>query len=142
MNDQPQNAAGYAEQAFYFIERRRLEDARRVLREALGLYPQDPDLLFHSAQVEWIADRNEQAEATVRQVLVQSPHHAPARGLLASILIERKEYADAELLLIGLLREYPESAELYPGGPKVELPAAAGKPAAEAKKGGASAGGL
>jgi tetratricopeptide (TPR) repeat protein len=113
VNDQPQNAASYAEQVFYFIERRRLEDARRVLREALALYPQDPDLLFHSAQVEWIADRNEQAEATVRQVLVQSPDHAPARNLLAHILIERKEFADAELLLIGLLRDYPESAELY-----------------------------
>ena len=29
------------------------------------------------------------------------------------MLTERKEYADAELLLIGLLREYPESADLY-----------------------------
>jgi tetratricopeptide (TPR) repeat protein len=113
VNDQPQNAASYAEQAFYFIERRRLEDARRVLREALALYPNDPDLLFHSAQVEWFADQNERAEATVRQVLVQSPQHAPARGLLAYILIDRKQYADAELLLIDLLRDYPESADLY-----------------------------
>ena len=30
-----------------------------------------------------------------------------------AMLVERGEYADAELLLIGLLREYPESAELY-----------------------------
>jgi len=113
LNDQSLNAASFAEQAFYFIERRRLADARRVLKEALALYPQDPDLLFHSAQVDWIADQNDQAEATARQVLVQSPDHAPARGLLASILMERKAYADAEQMLIGLLRDYPESADLY-----------------------------
>ena len=113
MNDQPQNAAGFAAQIFYFIERRRLADARRVLHEALALYPQDPDLLFHSAQVDWLSDLNQQAESTLRQLLVQSPEHAPARGLLASLLAERKEFADAELLLIGLLREYPENAELY-----------------------------
>ncbi len=113
MNDQPTSAAVYAEQAFYFIERRRLADAKRVLAQALTQYPQDPDLLFQSAQAEWLGDENETAEKTVRQVLVSNPEHAPARQLLAFMLIERKEYADAELLLIGLLREYPESAELY-----------------------------
>lgn len=113
MTDQPTSAAAYAEQAFYFIERRRLEDARRVLKDGLAVHPQDPDLLFHSAQVEWLADRNQHAEDTVRQVLAVSPHHAPARQLLASVLVENGEFADAELLLIGLLRDYPESAELY-----------------------------
>ena len=112
VNDQPTSAAVYAEQAFYFIERRRLADAKRLLAQALTLYPQDPDLLFHSAQAEWLDDENETAEKTVRQVLVVNPEHAPARQLLASILTEREEYADAELLLIGLLRQYPESAEL------------------------------
>jgi predicted Zn-dependent protease len=109
----PRNAAVIAEQAFYFIERRRLEDARRILGEGLKEFPQDPDLLFHSAQVEWLADRNPEAEATARQVLVIDPTHAPARQLLASILIESGEFADAELLLISLLRDYPESADLY-----------------------------
>ena len=113
MNDQPTSAATFAEQAFYFIERRRLVDARRVLKEGLTLYPQDPDLLFHSAQVDWVSDENAAAEETVRQVLVASPEHAPARQLLASLLIERSEFADAELLIIGLLRDYPEHADLY-----------------------------
>ena len=113
MNDQSTNAAAFAQQAFYFLERRRLEDARRVIGEGLRLFPQDADLLFHSAQVEWLADHNPQAEATTRQVLLISPHHAPARRLLASILIERNEFADAELLLISLLRDYPEEADLY-----------------------------
>ncbi len=113
MNDQTTSAAGFAEQAFYFIERRRLADARRVLAQGLSLYPQDPDLLFHSAQADWLDEENESAEKTVRQVLVISPEHAPARQMLASLLIERQEYADAELLLIGLLRDYPEQADLY-----------------------------
>ncbi|HEV8443956.1 MAG TPA: hypothetical protein VGQ27_10780 [Steroidobacteraceae bacterium] len=113
MNDQTSNSAAYAEQAFYFIERRRLEDARRVLKEGLQHFPEDPDLLFHSAQVDWLADHNEAAETAARQVLVMSPHHAPARQLLAALLTEKAEFADAELLLIDLLRDYPESADLY-----------------------------
>lgn len=103
----------FAEQAFYFIERRRLGDARRVLGEGLTQFPQDPDLLFHSAQVEWLADDNAAAENTVRQVLVVEPEHRPARQLLATLLVEKHDYADAELLLIGLIREYPEHADLY-----------------------------
>jgi len=109
----PRSAAVIAEQAFYFIERRRLEDARRILGQGLKEFPQDPDLLFHSAQVEWLADRNKEAEATARQVLVIDPTHAPARQLLASLLMASGEFADAELLLISLLRDYPESADLY-----------------------------
>jgi predicted Zn-dependent protease len=113
VNDQPTSAAAYAEQAFYFLERRRIADARRVLRDGLAQFPQDPDLLFHSAQADWFDDDAEAAEASARQVLVSAPHHAPARQLLATLLTNRGEYADAESLLIGLLRDYPESAELY-----------------------------
>lgn len=118
MNDQtpgpaPTSAAAYAEQAFYFIERRRLHDARRIIGDGLRQFPHDADLLFHSAQVEWISDRNAEAETAALQVLVVDPHHAPARQLLASILVDKGEFADAELLLIGLLRDYPESADLY-----------------------------
>jgi len=113
VNDQPTSAAAFAEQAYWYIERRRIADAKRLLAQALAQYPQDPDLLFHSAQAEWLDDENEAAEKTTRQVLLVDPHHAPARQLLASMLVERGEYADAELLLIGLLRDYPESAELY-----------------------------
>ena len=113
VNDQPHSAAVYAEQAFYFIERRRLADARRLIRDGLTHFPQDPDLLFHSAQVDWIDDQNAAAEATVRQVLVSDPHHAPARDLLATVLIDRGAFADGEQLLIGLIRDYPQNAELY-----------------------------
>jgi predicted Zn-dependent protease len=113
VNDQPDSADGFAHQAFYFIERRRLNDARRVLKEGLAKFPQDADLLFHSAQVDWLADENGPAESTSRQVLGISPEHAPARQLLASLLMERNEFAEAERLLIALLRDYPESADLY-----------------------------
>jgi tetratricopeptide (TPR) repeat protein len=113
MDDQPSNANAYAQQAFYFIERRRLHDARRILKDGLSQFPEDPDLLFHSAQVEWLNDENQAAEATARQVLTVAPEHAPARQLLSSLLIEREQFADAEGLLIGLLRDFPESADLY-----------------------------
>jgi tetratricopeptide (TPR) repeat protein len=113
MDEQPSSADAFAQQAFYFIERRRLADARRVLKEGLSQHPQDPDLLFHSAQVEWLNDENAAAEATARQVLSVAPEHAPARQLLASLLAEREQFAEAEALLIGLLHDYPESAALY-----------------------------
>jgi predicted Zn-dependent protease len=113
VNDQPTSAAVFSEQAFYFIERRRLVDARRVLKEGLAQYPQDPDLMFHGAQVDWLDEKYKEAEDAVRQVLVAAPEHPSARQLLASLLIERHEFADAELLLIGLLRDFPEHADLY-----------------------------
>jgi predicted Zn-dependent protease len=113
VNDQPTSAAVYSEQAFYFIERRRLADARRILKEGLSRYPQDPDLLFHGAQVEWLDENIASAESTVRHALTVDPEHVPARQLLASLLVERNEFADAELLLIGLLRDFPEHADLY-----------------------------
>jgi len=113
MNDQPSSASAFVQQAFYFIERRRLSDARRVLKDGLSQFPQDPDLLFQSAQVEWLNDENAAAEATARQVLSVAPEHAPARQLLAGLLVESEQFADAEALLIGLLRDYPESADLY-----------------------------
>jgi predicted Zn-dependent protease len=113
VNDQPTSAALFSEQAFYFIERRRLSDARRILKDGLTQFPQDPDLLFHSAQVDWLEGNIVVAEATVRQALVVDPEHPPARQLLASLLIERDEFADAEMLLIGLLRDFPEHADFY-----------------------------
>ena len=113
MDDQPSSADAYAQQAFYFIERRRLDDARRILKDGLTQFPQDPDLLFHSAQIEWLDDENEAAEKTAHQILSLAPEHAPTRQLLSNLLMEREQFADAELLLIDLLREYPESADLY-----------------------------
>jgi predicted Zn-dependent protease len=44
---------------------------------------------------------------------VSNPHHAPARQLLADLLIERNALAEGESLIIGLIRDYPERAELY-----------------------------
>jgi predicted Zn-dependent protease len=113
MDEQATSAAAYAEQVFYFLERRRLDDARRVLRDGLAKYPQDPDLLFHSAQAEWLENDHVAAENTLRQVLLVAPEHPHARSLLASVLTEIRRFADAEALLIGLLRSYPESAGLY-----------------------------
>jgi tetratricopeptide (TPR) repeat protein len=113
MDEQPSSADAFGQQAFYFIERRRLADAKRVLKDGLSQFPQDPDLLYYGAQVEWLDDENDAAEGTVKQVLSVAPEHGPARQLLASLLAERNEFADAEVLLIGLLRDYPEDAGLY-----------------------------
>jgi predicted Zn-dependent protease len=113
MNDQATSASAYAEQAFYFIERRRLAEARRILQAGLTHFPDHPDLLFHSAQVEWLDDDHVAAEKSLRQVLAAQPEHAPARELLADLLMAEKRFAESESVLLGLLREYPESPGLY-----------------------------
>ena len=114
MNDQPTNAAVYAEQAFYLIERRRIRrrtagPRRRAWRNTRRIRT----CCFTARRLNGSTTNAKRAEDAVRQVLVVAPEHAPARQLLATLLTERDECADAELLLIGLLREYPENADLY-----------------------------
>ena len=108
VNDQPANAAVYAEQAFYFIERRRL--ARRETGSRTGAHAISAGSRPAVSQCAGrMARRRERSRRRTRcaRCWWSTPRHAPARQLLASVLIERGEYADAELLLIGLLREYP-----------------------------------
>jgi predicted Zn-dependent protease len=112
-DDQITTADTFAQQAFYYIERRRFVEARQVLKAGLLQYPNDANLLFHSAQVEWLADDAVAAENTTKQVLAADPEHYAGRNLMASLLMHRGAFADAELLLIDLLREYPQSPELY-----------------------------
>ena len=99
MNDQPNSAAAFAEQAFYFIERRRLADARRVIRDGLTQYPQDPDLQFHSAQVDRLegnASVADSKEGVNESESGRCFHHAVSRQVifaLRPILRHRRLFA-------------------------------------------------
>lgn len=95
------------------IERNRTSRARDRLQQALTSYPNHPELLLQSAWVDFMEDRNQDALATVRQVLVQEPENQLARFLLFKLLAEDKKLAEAEKIIVELLREEPEHAPYY-----------------------------
>jgi len=95
------------------VERRRFAHARVVIGHGLRHFPESADLLYLSAFIEYVEGKPDTAMKTVQQVLGQSPEHKGARRLCAHIHEELKEYPKAEALWIGLLREYPEDADLY-----------------------------
>ncbi|NHZ79924.1 tetratricopeptide repeat protein [Massilia sp. CCM 8695] len=95
------------------IERKRYAQARDVLAEALAQYPDDSDLLYGSALLDYLTDRRDAARATLHSVLGSSPGHVAARSLLATLYQDSEELPAAEAMLLDLLKEYPESGHLY-----------------------------
>ena len=95
------------------VDRRRLDSARRVLGEALPQYPDSVQLLRFAAWVDWMDDQLDDALATIERLLSIDPQDYDARYLLARIRDEQERFPEAELVIIELLREYPEVPELY-----------------------------
>lgn len=95
------------------LDRRRYEQARGRVTEALRTAPDDVELLYYSAFLDWVQDRNDAAEATLGRIFALDPGHYGARLLLGQLLQEGKRYAEAERVWIEMLRENPEDADLY-----------------------------
>lgn len=95
------------------IDRRRLQQARVLLADALKQHPGDLRLLLQAAWTDYFDDQNDSALQTVRRILADDPDNFGARYLLLELHIERDALADAEEIAIDLLREYPENAQLY-----------------------------
>jgi tetratricopeptide (TPR) repeat protein len=60
-----------------------------------------------------MADANDAALATVRQVLAQDLDNQSARLLLFELLTEKNNLGEAEQVIVELLRDYPEHAHYY-----------------------------
>ncbi|RFP17652.1 hypothetical protein D0T25_12920 [Duganella sp. BJB488] len=103
----------YAIQLNGLIERRRYPQARATLSEALQQYPEDSHLLFASAHIDYLTGDKEAARQTLHAILAREPLHYAARSLLINVLEDSEELEQAELLIIELLREYPEEAFQY-----------------------------
>ena len=101
------------QRAGLLVDRRRFGQARSALAEGLREYPENLRLLYLAAFVDWAEDRNDSARATVQQLLQLSPDDYGGRCLLGHLQEESKHLAEAELTWIGLLREYPEDADLH-----------------------------
>jgi tetratricopeptide (TPR) repeat protein len=101
------------QQVSFLVERRRYDAASALLATGLAQYPDHSDLLYQSALIDSQIERKERALETVQQVLLHDPDHFAGRVLLAQLYEDDNQLAKAELVLIDLLREYPEQAWLY-----------------------------
>jgi tetratricopeptide (TPR) repeat protein len=95
------------------LERRRVDQARALLKPALSEHPEHAGLLLQAAWTDYLDDRNDDALGTVQQVLLSDPNDESARLLYFELLLERRDNVDAERVIIELLREYPEHAHYY-----------------------------
>jgi tetratricopeptide (TPR) repeat protein len=107
------SAHDYSRRVLALVERKRYAQARDELSEALGQYPDDSDLLYGAALVEYLTGKTDQARSALLHVLSRDPDHHAARALLATVHQDSGELPAAELVLIELIREYPESGHLY-----------------------------
>ncbi|MEJ1963973.1 MAG: tetratricopeptide repeat protein [Gammaproteobacteria bacterium] len=100
-------------EAHALVERRRYAHARTTISHGLQHFPDNSELLYLAAFIDYAQDDHESAMQTVQRVLATDPEHYGARRLAAHLHEERKQYPQAEELWIGLLREYPEDADCY-----------------------------
>ncbi len=107
------SARDYALQIDGLIERSRYAQARVLIGEALAHYPDDHALLFAGACVDYNTDAGDQARRTLQQILARDPEDYAARSLMVSVLQDAGDLPQAELLLIELIREYPEAGFQY-----------------------------
>ncbi|MFC0252741.1 tetratricopeptide repeat protein [Massilia consociata] len=95
------------------IERRRLAQASTLLAEALANFPDDSDLLYSAALIDYQHDDYQGALETLQGLLGRTPRHRAGRYLLALVHEAREEWPQAEAALLDLLHDYPETAMLY-----------------------------
>ena len=107
------NLGAILSEAHALVERRRYAHARATISHGLRHFPDNTELLYLAAFVDYASDDRETAMQTVLRVLSTNPQHYGARRLCAYLHEAKKEYAQAEELWIALLREYPEDADCY-----------------------------
>jgi tetratricopeptide (TPR) repeat protein len=107
------SARDYTVQVDGLIERGRYAQARMLIGEALSHYPQDSGLLFASARIDYDSGAADDARSTLQEILTRDPDDYLARSLMVNVLQDAGDLPGAELLLIDLLREYPEAAFQY-----------------------------
>jgi tetratricopeptide (TPR) repeat protein len=95
------------------LDRRRYAQAQGLVADGLRANPDSVELLYLSAFIDWVHDRNDAAEASLAKVFTQDPEHYGARVMLGQLMQEKKRYADAEQVWIAMLRDFPEDADLY-----------------------------
>jgi len=83
-------------EAHALVDRRRYAQARSAISQGLRHFPENTELLYLSAFVDYVEDENATAMRTVQQALARDPEHYGARRLCAHLHEEAKEDAQAE----------------------------------------------
>jgi predicted Zn-dependent protease len=107
------NLSAVVGEAHALVERRRYAHARVTISHGLRHFPDNTELLYLAAFVDYATDDQDAAMQAVQRVLAANPLHYGARRLCAHLYELKKQYAQAEELWIGLLRERPEDADCY-----------------------------
>jgi tetratricopeptide (TPR) repeat protein len=100
-------------QSDLLVERRRFDQARTLLGHALKARPEHEDILYRLALVDYLEGHDEPALKAVLRLLAKAPAHYGGRFLHAELLERRKQLAAAESVWLDLIRDFPESADLY-----------------------------
>ena len=95
------------------IEVGRYAEARQRVFDALLTQPEDLELQISAARLETLDGDLDKAREHLKEVLCQSPSHFSARYLLYHIEVDSGRAAEAEQILVGLIRDYPEEADLF-----------------------------
>ncbi len=112
MNDTHEPVAIEASVLWALIERRRFDQARGLVGQGLAADPDDTDLLYAAAMIEWLEDDHLAARRQLGEVLRREPEHLDARELMVDLDIADGDLVRAELGLLELLREAPRNAGL------------------------------
>src|SRR5215471_8143828 len=83
------------QQAHALIERRRFLQARQLLNTGVQHYPQNSQLLYLCAFVDYSEEKLAEADTTINTVLAHDPQHYGARTLRGEIYEAQKRYPEA-----------------------------------------------
>jgi tetratricopeptide (TPR) repeat protein len=101
------------QQARALIDRRRFAQARQILAGGIQQDPDNVQLLYLCAFVDYSLGDLPSANQTIDRVLVGEPKHYGGRILRAELYESEKRYPEAEAVWIDLLRDYPQDPECY-----------------------------
>jgi hypothetical protein len=112
----PEEPAGWANLAIYYLRATQLEEAAKALDKARGLAPDHPEILLLSAQLESARGNAPKAVEYIRQALKKEPGNLAAHALLIQQLERQASGADAEVQA-----EYEQIEAAQPGNLAVLL---------------------
>jgi predicted Zn-dependent protease len=93
--------------------RNRTAQMRAILQRVMPQQPDHHDVLYYSAQVDWLEDKDEDALATISRLVERYPESYWGRMLLFRVLDGLNRRGEAETIVLEMLREFPEDALLY-----------------------------
>jgi tetratricopeptide (TPR) repeat protein len=102
----------YAMGSLLFLEVK-LSEAAKYLHKSIELQPNQTVAYYYMALVSEGTGENDQAIATLRDVLRRDPDYGPAYEALGRILVKEKKYAEAQQILEKAVVLNPESVKAH-----------------------------